>query len=53
MKALVLKKFKDKYSGKIHEKGETITVSKERFAEILEVGNFVEEIKTTKKSPAN
>jgi hypothetical protein len=50
MKAKVLKKFKDKHSGKIHNVGETMTISKERFAEILEVAPLVEEVKETKKA---
>lgn len=50
MKAKVLKKFKDKHSGKIHEVGDTLTISKERFNEILSVGPLVEEAKDTKKA---
>ena len=45
MKAKVLKKFKDKYTGKIHEEGAILTISRERFAEILQVAPLVEEIK--------
>lgn len=45
MKAKVLKRFKDKYSGKTHEVDDIITVSKKRFAEILEVDVLVEEYK--------
>lgn len=44
MKAKVLKRFKDKHTGELHLKGTTITVSKERFQEILSVGPFVEAI---------
>ena len=47
MKAKVLKRFKDKYNGKIYELGEIITVSKKRFNEILEVDVLVEEVKNT------
>lgn len=47
MKAKVLKRFKDKHTGKIHNAGDVITVSKERFNEILTVGAFVEEVKKT------
>lgn len=47
MKAKVLKQFKDKYSGKVYEPGEIITVSKKRFNEILEVDVLVEEVKNT------
>lgn len=48
MKARVLAKFKDKYTGKIHKEGETITISKDRFEEILTVAPLVEEIKEAK-----
>ena len=44
MKAKVLKRFKDKYSGEIHEAGDIITVTKKRFKEILEVDVLVEEV---------
>lgn len=44
MKAKVLKRFKDKHSGKVYEPGDIITVSKKRFAEILEVDVLVEEV---------
>ena len=47
MKAKVLKKFKDKYNGKVYEPGDIITVSKKRFNEILEVDVLVEEVKNT------
>jgi hypothetical protein len=51
MKAKVLKKFKDKHTGKIYEPGDIITVSKKRFAEILETAPLVEEFteETTKE----
>lgn len=45
MKAKVLKRFKDKHNGKVYEAGEIITISKKRFAEILEVDVLVEEVK--------
>ena len=45
MKAKVLQKFKDKYTDKVYKVGEVITISKKRFAEILEVGKLVEEVK--------
>lgn len=44
MKAKVLEPFKDKHTGELHEKGSTITVSKERYKEILTVGPFVEAV---------
>ena len=43
MKVKVLKTFQDKYTGEIYKAGETITVSKERFEEILTVDKLVEE----------
>lgn len=52
MKAKVLQKFKDKYTGEVHNVGKILTVSKERFAEILSVAPLVEECekeKTAKK----
>jgi len=52
MKAKVLKTFKDKYSGEVIKAGAVITVSKERFAEILTVGPLVEEVKTKSKKAA-
>ena len=50
MKVKVLKKFKDKHTGKVHKVDEVFTVSKERFAEIQSVGNLVEEVKEDKKA---
>lgn len=52
MKAKVLKSFKDKHTGELHKKGSTITVSKDRYEEILTAGPFVEAIKTTKNKGA-
>lgn len=48
MKAKVLKPFKDKHNGKLYKAGDTVTISKERFAEILTVDKLVEEIKDKK-----
>lgn len=50
MKAKVLKRFKDKYSGRIYRVDEVITISKERFEEILTVGPLVEKVETKKKT---
>lgn len=50
MKAKVLRKFKDKHSGKMHNVGDIITISKERFAEILKVGPLVAEVKKEEKT---
>jgi len=47
MKAKVLKRFKDKHTGKVYKPGDIITISKKRYAEILEVGVLVEEVKNT------
>jgi hypothetical protein len=48
VKAKVIEKFIDKETGKLREVGDEFTCTKKRFAEILSVGNFVEEIKETK-----
>lgn len=48
MKAKVLRAFKDKHNGKIYKAGDVITISKDRFEEILTVANLVEEIKKEK-----
>lgn len=50
MKVKVLKKFKDKHNGKVYKVGDVITVSKERYAEILTVDKLVEEHKEDKKT---
>lgn len=50
MKAKVLKKFRDKYSGKYYKVGEVIVISKDRYEEIQKVDNLVEEVKDTKKA---
>lgn len=52
MKAKVLKRFKDKYTGKSYEAGEVITISKDRFEEILTVDVLVEKVETKKKAEA-
>ena len=44
MKAIVLKRFRDKHNGIIYDVGEVITISKKRFAEILEVDVLVKEV---------
>lgn len=49
MKVRVIQEFRDKHSGKIHKVGDTIVVSKERFAEILKVGELVEDVAAPKK----
>ena len=50
MKVKVLKDFKDKYTGEYYKAGATITVTEERFNEILTVGKLVETI--PEKKPA-
>lgn len=52
MKAIVLQKFRDKNTKKIHKAGDIITINKERYEEILKVGKFVEEApkETTKEA---
>ena len=49
MKAKVLKDFRDKYSGELHKAGKVLTISRERFDEILTVAPLVEEVKTKSK----
>jgi len=48
MKAKVLIKFKDKETGEIRNIGDVFICNKKRFAEILESGNFVEEVTENK-----
>ncbi|MBR5879006.1 MAG: hypothetical protein IKY91_05590 [Akkermansia sp.] len=50
MKAKVLKSFRDRHTGEIYKVGKTLTVSRERFEEILTVGPLVEEVKAKKKT---
>jgi hypothetical protein len=52
VKVKVLKTFKDKHSGEIHEEGKVFVISKERFYEILKVAPLIEEVETKKKSTA-
>ena len=41
MNVKVLKKFKDKHTGEVYKKGDWLTITEERFKEILQVGQFV------------
>lgn len=52
MKALVIKQYKDKATGKIQRKGKTIDITKERFEEInsTALGVFLE-MKEKQKKP--
>lgn len=45
MKVRTIVRFNDKKEGVTREIGDEFTVSKARFAEILKVGPFVEEVK--------
>ena len=51
MKARVIRDFYDKANDEVLRKaGDELVISQERYKEILSVGDFVEEIKETKKS---
>lgn len=52
MKVRVLKSFKDKHSGKLYREGETITITKERYQEIVKGCLLVEEVKGAKPEKA-
>lgn len=53
MRVNVIQKFKDKYSGEMHNVGDKLNLKRERVDEILRVGNFVEEIKKEKDTEAS
>lgn len=44
MKVKVIKRFKDKNTGKLYRAGDVIEVTKKRFAEIQKVGSLVEAV---------
>lgn len=44
MKAKVVKSFRDKHTNEIYKENSVITISEDRFAEILTVGPFVENV---------
>ena len=44
MKVKVIRKFKDKHTGKTHHKGDVLEITKERFQEIKQVGDLVQPI---------
>jgi ribosomal protein L15 len=50
MKVKVLQEFRDKYTKEDYKVNDVITVSKERYAEILTKGNLVEEVVEPKKA---
>lgn len=41
MRAVVIREFVDKHTGELHPVGEELTVTKARYAEILQVGEFI------------
>lgn len=51
MKAIVKIKFIDKTTGKVRKVGDIFTCNKERFAEIVAAGKYVEEYKEAEKQP--
>ncbi|MDD6145917.1 MAG: hypothetical protein PUB43_02600 [Oscillospiraceae bacterium] len=53
MTVKVIKKFRDKETGKINKVDDILEITDERLAEIKEVGNFVEEIKESDDETAN
>jgi hypothetical protein len=50
MKVKVIKKFRDKHTKKIHNIGDVLTISQERYVEICSVGKFVERINEEPKA---
>ena len=50
MKVRTLRQFKDKNTGKLHKVGDEFVVNKARYAEILQVGELIEEIKEEKNA---
>lgn len=53
MKVKVIRKFKDKHTGKTHRRGEVMEITKERFQEISKVGEFVQTITENAQSDAS
>lgn len=49
MKVKVIEEFRDKHTKKIHIVNKVMEITKERYDEILTVGNFVEPIKEEPK----
>ena len=41
MKVKVTRKFRDKYTGELHKKGDLLEITEERYNEIMSVGSFV------------
>lgn len=50
MNVIVKEEFRDKYTDEVYKSGTKLEITEERFNEILEVGNFVEEYKESKKT---
>lgn len=50
MKVKVIERFRDKYTGKMHEVDDVMTVSKDRYEEILTKGALVEKVAEPKKT---
>lgn len=44
MKVKVTRKFRDKYTGELHKKGDCFEITEERYNEIMSVGEFVYKI---------
>lgn len=44
MKVKVTRKFRDKYTGELHKKGDFLEITEERYNEIMSVGAFLYEI---------
>ena len=44
MKVKVTRKFRDKYTGELHKKGDLLEITEERYNEIMSVGSFVYKI---------
>lgn len=52
MKVKVIAKFRDKVSSRILKKNDILDITKERYEEILKVGDFVEIIPETEQTEA-
>lgn len=52
MRVKVLTKFKDKHTGVVYKKGDCLTMTEERYKEILQVGQFVYKISEPCRSDA-
>lgn len=50
MKVKILSSFNDKYLGTYYKKNEIVDLDDKRIKEILEVGEFIEVLKETKKA---